>query len=49
MIAIASGSFSGGSWWSVIITSIPSETAIETSSSELIPQSTVIIRPAPRD
>ena len=39
---------SPGRWWSVTITSIPSERANATSSTAPIPQSTVTSRPAPR-
>ena len=41
--AIAFGKLSAGSWWSVIIISIPSEFAYSTSSIPEIPQSTVTI------
>ena len=43
-----SGSSAPGWWWSVTTTSMPSDVAYATSSTEVIPQSAVIRRPVPR-
>ena len=44
-----SGSEAPGWWWSVTIVSMPRPFACSTSSTEVMPQSTVIKSPVPRD